>query len=113
VPVAQLAQVVQVVQVAHRVPVAQLVQAALAHVQVSVAHVRAVPQVAHRVAHRVQVSLVQVAAQPAAVVAESAAEPQVRSVRAAPAVKARLASQSVRNAKNSNSAAMRHHLVVQ
>jgi hypothetical protein len=113
--VAQVAQVVQVAQVAHRVPVAAL------HVQVDsqadhvrLAQVLHAQVAAHRVAlqaqHRVD-SLVRAVAQAQVVAAVLAVEPLVLSVRAAHAVRARLASQSVRSAKSSNSAAMRHHLV--
>jgi hypothetical protein len=113
-PVAHLARAVQVAQVAHRVPVALLVQVVsqadlvrlvlASHAQV------AVLQVARQAQHRVD-SLAQVAAQAQAAVAVLAVEPLVLSVRAEPAVRARLASQSVQSAKSSNSAAMRHHLV--
>jgi hypothetical protein len=77
---------------------------------VPVSHVQVALQVAHRVRLRV-VSLVQVAAQAQAVVAVLVAEPLVLSVRAAHVARARLASQSARSAKSSNSAAMRHLLV--
>jgi hypothetical protein len=103
--------VVQVAQVAHLdlvVPAALVVQAdSLAHrAQVSVAE--------HQVVHRPEVSqVVRAEAQAVAVVAALAVEPLVRSVRAVLAVRARHVNRSVRNAKSSNSAPMRHHLVVQ
>lgn len=111
--VALVAQAAQVAQVAHRVPVVHLAQVAsqVALVQrVLVLHV----QVAHPAAHQAQLrvdSLAQVAAQAQVVVEVLAVEPQVLSVRAAHAVRARHVSQSAQSAKSSNSAAMRHHLV--
>lgn len=109
-PAVPVVQVVQVAQAAPRVPVAQRVRVVLAHVQVSEAHVRAAPQVALQAEPRV-VSLAQVVAQQAVAVAALAAVPQVLSVRAVPVARARHVNQSARNAKNSNSAAMRHLLV--
>jgi hypothetical protein len=113
-PVAQAAQVAQVAQVAHRVPAAQPAQAVsladlVRQVLVSFAQaaaLQAVPQVAHLVASPVRVLALAVA-----VVVVLAVEPLVLSVRAVPAVRARLVSQSVQSAKSLNSAAMRHHLV--
>jgi hypothetical protein len=106
--------VAQVAQVALRVPVAQHVQVVsqVAHVRpvqalpVQVAALLVVPQAALQAA-----LVVQVAAQAQVVAVALAVEPQVLSVRAVLAVRARLASQSARNAKSLNSAAMRHHLV--
>ena len=113
-PVAQVVQVAQVAQVAHRVPVALRVQAdSLEHL---VQLVQALPaqvvehQVVPQAALRVD-SLVRAVARVEAVVVALAVEPLVLSVRAVLAVRARLVSQSVRSAKSSNSAAMRHHLV--
>ena len=92
VPVALVAQVVHVL-LALQVPVAQVVRASAHHVQVLVAApVALVLQVAVASAALVRVPVVAVAV---------AARP-VHSVRAAHAVRPRLASRSVRNAKSSN-----------
>jgi hypothetical protein len=112
--VAPVAQAAQVVQVALRVPVALHVQvvslAALVRpVLVLLAQVAA-HQAALQVEHLVA-SLARAVALAVAVVVVLAVEPLVLSVRAVPVARARLASQSVRSAKSSNSAAMRHHLV--
>jgi hypothetical protein len=106
VPVALVALVVR------PVPVVLVVQAVS-----RVAHVLPVRVSSVLAAHRVPVALLQLAvsrAQAVALVvavAVLAAEPQVPSVRVAHAVRARLASQSVPSAKNSNREAMLHHLV--
>lgn len=101
---------VLVVRVAHLVLV---VPAALVVRVDSLAHRAQVSVAAHLVVHRPVVSRVaRAAALAAVVVAALAVEPQVRSVRVVLAVRARLVSQSVQSAKSSNSAPMRHHLVV-
>jgi hypothetical protein len=106
VPVALVALVVQVVpgalvvqvvsQVAHVLPV--LVSSAPAALRVPVALQLLADSHAQAVALVVAVAVL-------------AAELRVPSVRVAHAVRARLASQSVRSAKNSNREAMLHHLV--
>jgi hypothetical protein len=85
-----------------QVPAERLVQALVA-VQVSLAQV-ALQALAAEQAFRVPAA---VAAQRVAVVAARAAEQLVLSVKAAAAVKARLASRSVRNAKSLNKEAPR------
>ena len=109
---APVAQAVQVVQAAPRVPAAHHVQVALAHVQASAVLVQVALRAVHQVVPQEPVLPVQAAAQVEVVVAASAAALLVLLVRVALAVRARLASQSVRNAKSLNSAAMHHRSVV-
>jgi hypothetical protein len=108
VPVALVARVVQVEQVVRLVPVALVARV----VQVD-SHLVQVLVAVRPVARQVPVALVvRAVVQVPVVVAVLAVEPQVLSVRAVLAVKARLVSQSVLSAKSLNSAQTHHHLVV-
>lgn len=120
--VAQVAQLVRALLVEHLALVAQRValvalavsQALLALTVLVSSVLVAQPEVLLvRVAHLAQpvVSAVQAEAQAQDVAAESVAVPLVLSVRAVPVARARLESQSARNAKSSNSVTMPHHLV--
>ena len=113
-PVAPVAQAAQVVQVALRVPVALRVQVVSQADLVRPVLVLLAQVAAHQAALQVEHLVASPARAVALVVAVGvvlAVEPLVLSVRAVPVARARLASQSVRSAKSSNSAAMRHHLV--